>query len=78
MVALDEALFFTQDCSGTKKICNTKDGKELEKYAYRKKVKFSDKLMVVGARTGRGVLHLIRGRTNAKVNSKYYVENILK
>jgi hypothetical protein len=78
VVTLDEALFFVQDCDGTRKICYTKDRKEAHKYVYQKHEKFSDKLMVVGAMTGRGVIPLIPVRTNAKVNSKYYVDNVLK
>ena len=61
-----------------KRFAALQDGKELEKYVYQKKEKLSDKLMVVGTRTGPCVLPLISVRTNAKVNSRYYVENILK
>ena len=78
VVTLNETIFLTQNSNGVRKICNTKDGKQPEKYVYQKKEKFSDKLMVVGARTGRGVPPLIPGRNTAKVNSKDYVENILK
>ena len=34
--------------------------------------------MVVGAMSGRGAIPLIAVRTNAKINSKYYVDNVLK
>ena len=78
VVALNETIFFTQDSNGVRKICYTKDGKEPEKYVYQKKEKLSDKLMVVGVTRGRGVRPLVSGRTNVKVNPKYYVEDILK
>ena len=78
VVTLDEALFFVEDCNGTRKICYTKSRKEVHKYIYQKKEKFGKKLMVVGAISGRGVLPLIPVRTNCKINSKYYVDNVLK
>lgn len=44
----------------------------------QKKEKFSDRMMVVGAMNGRGVLPLIHVGSNAKINSKYYVDNVLQ
>lgn len=70
VVTLDEALFFVQDCKETRRICYTRDKSEINKYVYQKKEKFSDKLMVVAAMTGRGPLPLIPVRTNAKINSR--------
>ena len=78
LVTFDEALFFVQDCNGTRRICYTKSRDECNNYVFQKKEKFADKLMVVGAMSGRGVLPLIPVRTNAKVSSNYYVDNVLK
>lgn len=78
LVTLDEALFFVQDCNQKRPIYYTKDPKVLQNYVKQKKEKFSDKFMVVGAMTGRGVLPLIPVRSNCKINSKYYVDNVLK
>ena len=44
----------------------------------KKEKSLSDKVMVVGAMTTRGVVPLIGVRTSAKINSKYYVDNVLK
>ncbi|CAG7815721.1 unnamed protein product [Allacma fusca] len=40
--------------------------------------RFSDKVMVVGAMTGPGVLPLIKVPHNVKINAAYYVPNVLK
>lgn len=78
VVTLDEALFYAQDSNKTSEIFYSRHGKEVENYVCEKRERFCDKLMVVGALTGRGTLPLIPVRNNAKVNSKYYVDNVLK
>jgi [histone H3]-lysine36 N-dimethyltransferase SETMAR len=44
----------------------------------QKSEKFNEKIMIVGAITGRGVVPLIKVPPNVKINSDYYVENVLK
>lgn len=77
-VTLDEALFWVQDCNGTRKICYTTSREEVEKFVCPKKERFGDKMMVVGAVSGRGVLPLKRVPPKVKINSKYYVNDVLK
>lgn len=77
-VTLDEALFFTQDCNGTRRICYSKSKIEVEKYICERSEKFSDKVMVVGAMSGRGPLPLIRVPHNVKICAKYYIEEVLR
>ena len=70
VVTLDEALLFVVDCNRSRGICYTKDRKRVSNYVCQKKEKFSDRFMVVGAMTGRGVIKLIPVRSNAKINFK--------
>lgn len=77
-VTLDEALFYVSDCNGTRRIYYTKPGKIDHAFGTPKTEKFSEKFMVVGAMTGRGVVPLIRVPPNVKVNSQYYIDNVLK
>lgn len=78
VVSLDEALFYLQDCNGTRRICYTKTREEMEEFVYQKREKFADKFMVVGAISGRGVLPLFKVPPNVKINAKYYQEHVLK
>lgn len=78
MVSLDEALFYLQDCNGTRRIAYTKDPEEMEKFVAPKAEKFNDKFMVVGAICGRGTLPLMKFPSNAKINARYHVEHVLK
>lgn len=50
----------------------------MENYVCEKSEKFADKIMVVGAMSGRGTLPLIRVPHNVKINAKYYIEKVLK
>ncbi|OXA46652.1 Transposable element Tcb1 transposase [Folsomia candida] len=78
VVTLDEAWFYLQDCKGDRKICYTEHREDVEKYVCPKREKFGDKIMVVGAITGRGVLDLIKVPPNPKINSARYVSDVLK
>jgi len=78
VVTLDEALFFLDDCKGSRKIYYKKPGKLDPEFMTVKKEKFGKKFMVVGAISGRGILPLIKVPQNVKINSEYYIENVLK
>jgi len=78
VVTLDEALFYLQDVNGTRTICYTKDKEAVMSFVNEKPEKFGKKFMVVGAMTGRGVLPLVRVPQNVKINSKEYVDRVLK
>ena len=47
-------------------------------YTTSKNEKFCEKFMVVGALTGPGVLPLIRFPQKVKINSQYYIDDVLK
>ncbi|OXA41065.1 hypothetical protein Fcan01_23932 [Folsomia candida] len=65
-------------CNGTRKICYTRSQEEAEKFGCPKREKFSEKIMVLGAITSRGVLHLIKVSQNTKISYARYVNDVLK
>jgi len=77
VVTLDEALFYLSDSNGTRKICYSRKQEEIEEYVTQKSERYGDKIMVVGANSGRGTLPLIKVPPNVKINSKYYVDHVL-
>ncbi|CAG7724487.1 unnamed protein product [Allacma fusca] len=77
-VTLDEAFFFLNDCKGERGIYYTKDSSVPVNLVLQCRERFSDNMMIVGAMTGRGVLPLIKVHHNVKINSAYYVANVLK
>lgn len=79
-MTLDEALFYVEDCkNGKRRICYVKRGQNVpSRWVLEKKESFQRSFMVVGAMSGRGTLPLIRVPKNVKINSKFYIDNVLK
>ena len=75
---MDEKLFFLQDCNWVRRICYVNDPREVEKYVMEKLEKFGDKMMTIGAISGRGVLPLVRVPQNVKISAGFYIEKVLK
>lgn len=78
MVTLDKALFITQDSKKSRRICYSRSRKDMEEFVREKSERFSDKVMVVGAMSGRGTFNLIRVPPKVKINVKYYIEEDLR
>lgn len=79
LVTLDEALFFLYDNRGKRKVYYRKIGeKQNRNFVLPKRETFSKKFMVVAAISGRGVLPLIQVPAKVKVNSRWYVDFVLK
>lgn len=78
MVTLDEAWFYVNDCHGVRKLCYRGINEPPPNFVYQNPEKFSERFMVVGALSGRGVLPLIRVPAKVKINSKYYIEHVLQ
>jgi hypothetical protein len=78
VVTIDEAWLFLNE-TNKKKICNVEKGKNIpESWTCEKVETFSPKLMVVGIITGRGTVPLIQVPPKVKINSQYYIDNVLK
>jgi len=79
MVTLDEAWFYIDNCNGERRICYRKvDEKVPHDWVVEKPESFGAKIMVVGAISGKGVLPLHMVPPNVKINSKYYINKVLK
>jgi len=79
VVSLDEGWFFMANCNGKRKICYMRIGEKVPaNWVIERSESYGDKIMVVGAITGKGVLPLHRVPPNVKINSKYYINKVLK
>jgi [histone H3]-lysine36 N-dimethyltransferase SETMAR len=77
-VTMDEAWFYLENCKGSRRIYYSSSKKTDPEYGVQKIEKFSEKFMVVGALTGRGPVPLVKVPGNVKVNSQYYIDEVLK
>jgi len=79
VVTIDEAWLFLNETNKKTKICYVEKGKNIpESWTCEKSETFSPKLMVVGIITGRGTVPLIQVPPKVKINSQYYIDNVLK
>jgi len=79
IVTLDEAWFYVDNCNGERRICYRKINEKVPlKWVVQKPESFGPKIMVVGAISGRGVLPLQMVPPNVKINSHYYINEVLR
>ncbi|XP_023233220.1 RB1-inducible coiled-coil protein 1-like [Centruroides sculpturatus] len=79
MATLDEAYIYLDYCNGTQKILYVQPGQEVpEECLVKCHERWSEGFMIVGEMMSRGTLLLIRVSKTVKVNTNYYMENILK
>jgi hypothetical protein len=77
-VTLDEAWFYLQDGSGSRRIYYKKEDQSDPEHPYENAENFGEKIMVVGAFCARGTLPLIKVPRNVKVNSEWYIKHVLR
>jgi hypothetical protein len=79
VLTLDEAWFYLGNCNGKRRICYRRKGESVPSdWIVERTESYGDKIMVVGAIRGKGVLPLHRVPPQVKINSKYYIEDVLK
>jgi len=79
MVTLDEAWFYVDNCNGSRRICYRRvDEKMPHDWVVEKLESYGTKIMVVGGICGRGVLPLHMVPPNVKINSHYYINEVMK
>jgi len=79
VVTLDEGWFYIANCDGKRRICYRRKGEKVpSNWVVEKGESYGEKIMVVGAMSGKGVLPLRRVPQNVKINSHYYIEEVLK
>lgn len=77
-VTLDEAWLYVNYCNGERKIYYHKPGQETDDDWKKKEGKsWPEKIMVVAAVTGKGCIPLFKVPNNVKINSEYYISNVL-
>lgn len=79
VVTVDEAWVYLNDCNQKSPICYVKRGEKTPgDWILNCKECFPKGFMVIGALSGRGPLPLIKVPGKVKVNSKYYVDYVLR
>ncbi|CAG7823521.1 unnamed protein product [Allacma fusca] len=78
LVTLGEAFSLLNDCKGERRIYYTKENSMLVNLVLQRRKRFRERMMIVGAMTGRHVLPHIKVPHKVKINSEYYVANVLK
>ena len=79
MVTLDEAYIYLDYCNGIRKICYVQPGKEPpDEWLVKCNERWPSGFMIVAGMCGRGNLPLTKVPSKVKVNSEYYVNNVLK
>lgn len=78
VVTIDEAMFYVQNCNGTRKVCYVKRGETIPETWVQQKENFLTKHMVVGAMSGRGVVPLFEVPKKVKVNAEWYITKVLR
>jgi hypothetical protein len=78
MVTLDESYLYLQDGKISRRIYYSKSGNLDPKFVKQKPEKFGDKIMIVGALTGGGVVPLIKVKQGVKANLDIDIEDVLK